>query len=438
MRRRGKRWMVVVAILMGVAAAVVLLRLRRDGYLPTPVTVTAEPAPTSIPLPTPTAAPTGTVRPSPQPTPVVEPPSADATVAPTPRPTRVVLPPEPLALPAGFVISIYAEGLSGPRMMALDANGVLYVAERGARRIVRLPDVDGDGVADGILPVAVGLNAPSSIAFAPDGSLYVGETTRVLRLSDPDASGSYGVSQVIVSGLPEGGHNTRTLLFSADGATLFVSVGSSCNVCEERDPRRAAVVAYTPMGEGERIYAGGLRNAVGLALRPGTAELWVTNNGRDWLGDDQPPETIYLIQAGDDAGWPRCHSGRIVDPEYGYEGACEGVLSPMVEMQAHTAPLGLTFYAGAAFPEEYQGDLFVALHGSWNRSRPVGYQVIRVPVDETGRAMPAVDFVTGWLREDGTQWGRPVDVLTGADGSLFISDDGGGRIYRVFYAGASE
>jgi glucose/arabinose dehydrogenase len=320
-------------------------------------------------------------------------------------------------------------------MMALDGDGVLHVAERGERRIVRLPDADGDGVADAIVPVSTGLNAPSSIAFAADGALYVGETTRVLRLTDRDAAGVFRASDVIVSGLPEGGHNTRTVLLSADGATLFVSVGSSCNVCDESDPRRAAVVSYTLDGRDERILARGLRNAVGLALRPGATELWVTNNGRDWLGDDQPPETVYIIREGDDAGWPRCHSARIVDPDFGFEGACDGVLAPVVEMQAHTAPLGLTFYTGRRFPAEYQGDLFVALHGSWNRSQPVGYKVVHIPLDDQGSPGPVQDFVSGWLRPDGSQWGRPVDVLTGADGSLFISDDGAGRIYRVFYIG---
>jgi glucose/arabinose dehydrogenase len=266
----------------------------------------------------------------------------------------------------------------------------------------------------------------------------VGETTRVLRLRDPDGDGVFQEREVIVDGLPAEGHTTRTVLFSPDWEQLYVSVGSSCNVCIEADERRAAILRYDPDGGGEMIFARGLRNAVGITFRPDSNELWATNNGRDWLGDDLPPETVYHVQQGDDAGWPYCHSGRIVDPDLGAEGACESVSAPVVEMQAHSAPLGLTFYTGEQFPEPYRGDLFVAFHGSWNRSQPTGYKVVRIPM-QTGRPGSAPDsvedFAVGWLRENGSNWGRPVDVLTGSDGSLFVSDDGEGRIYRIFYAG---
>jgi glucose/arabinose dehydrogenase len=237
--------------------------------------------------------------------------------------------------------------------------------------------------------------------------------------------------QVIIDGLPSGGHSTRTVLFSPDWSTLFVSVGSSCNVCDEEDSRRAAIVRYNPDGSQEEIYAYGLRNAVGITFRPGTDELWATNNGRDMLGDDLPPETIYLVQEGKDYGWPRCHSGRIVDPEFGSPDACQGVEPPMIEMQAHSAPLGLEFYSGTQFPSAYHGNLFVAFHGSWNRSVPTGYKIVRIPMND-GNPGPGQDFATGWL-VDGSSWGRPVDVLTAPDGSLFISDDGGGKIYRITY-----
>ena len=239
----------------------------------------------------------------------------------------------------------------------------------------------------------------------------------------------------MIDGLPSGGHNTRTVLLSLDGEYLFVSIGSSCNVCIEEDERRATIMRYAPDGSEEMIYAEGLRNAVGITFRPGTNELWATNNGRDWLGDDQPPETVYHVQQGEDAGWPRCHAARIVDPEFGESGACEGVAEPEVEMQAHSAPLGLTFYTGEQFPADYHGDMFVAFHGSWNRSTPTGYKVIHIPMDDQGTPGTVRDFAVGWLREDGSDWGRPVDVVTGAEGSLFISDDAGGKIYRVFYAG---
>lgn len=440
---------IAVALVIAVAVlgvAYMFFRLSQTGYLPRRVTLTAEPAPTSVPLttappaePSTTNTPSPTETPSPSPSPDATTPAAQPTEEPTEAsttasPTRVVEPPESVVLPPGFGISLYQQGLSGPRMMAVGPDGHVYVAERGQNRIVRLPDRDSDGVADAVEIVAEELSAPSSLAFYEDGSLYVGEPSRVLRITlsgEPPVAESV---EVIVSGLPTGGHNTRTVLFSPDWAWLYVSVGSSCNVCDENDARRAAIVRYRPDGSDETIYATGLRNAVGITFRPGTGELWATNNGRDWLGDDQPPETIYVVEQGDNAGWPRCHSGRIVDPEFGEDGDCEGVADPVVEMQAHTAPLGLGFYTGSAFPEDYRGDLFVALHGSWNRSVPVGYTVVRIPI-EGGEPGPVMDFAAGWLRPDGSQWGRPVDVVTAADGSLLISDDGEGRIYRVFYQG---
>jgi len=348
----------------------------------------------------------------------------------------VIPPQKPVRLPAGFSIGVFAQGLENPRMLAIGPDGALYVAERGAGRVVRLPDADGNGQADRVEALAEGLESPSSLAFHPDGSLYVAETTRVWRLSSPDSQGVFQERRVVIDGLPGGGHSTRTLRFSPDGSVLFVSIGSSCNACREEDPRRAAILRYNPDGSGESLYAAGLRNAVGITFRPapGQAELWATNNGRDFLGDDQPPETVYRVMDGEDYGWPRCHAGRIIDPEHGSAGSCAGVPAPLVEIQAHSAPLGLTFYTGSQFPAEYQGDLFVTLHGSWNRSVPVGYKLVRVPVDGDSLG-PVEDFAVGWLEESGSAWGRPVDVITGSDGSLFVSDDEGGAIYRIFYTG---
>jgi glucose/arabinose dehydrogenase len=352
-----------------------------------------------------------------------------------------VPPEQPITLPPGFGISRFAEGLRDPRMMTVGPDGDLYVAERGAGRIVRLPDRDGDGVSDEVIAVAEGLRSPSSLDVHADGSLYVGETTRILRLRDPDGDGIYQERETVIDGLPSGGHSTRTVLLSPAAATteegegyLFVSIGSSCNACIEEDERRATIMRYRPDGSEGMIYVEGMRNAVGITFRPGTGELWATNNGRDWMGDDQPPETVYHVQQGEDAGWPYCHAARIVDPEFGEAGACEGVAEPELEMQAHSAPLGLTFYTGEQFPAPYHGALFIAFHGSWNRSVPTGYKVVYAPMDE-GTPGTVQDFAVGWLLENGNDWGRPVDVVTGADGSLFISDDSGGRIYRVFYAG---
>jgi len=317
-------------------------------------------------------------------------------------------------------------------MLAIGPDGQLYVADRDANRIVRLPDQNEDGIADAIQIVADDLNRPSSLAFYNDGSLYIGETTRILRLSAPDARGVFQERQVIIEGLPSAGHNTRTVLFSPDWQTLFVSIGSSCNDCIENDPRRATIMRYNPDGSSGQVFASGLRNAVGITFRPGTNELWATNNGRDYLGDDLPPETINLVGQGDDFGWPRCHAGDIIDPELGSPTACQGVAQPMVKMQAHSAPLGLAFYTGSQFPVEYHAGLFVAFHGSWNRSLPTGYKVVFIPFQD-GKPGPLQDFATGWLAN--SVWGRPVSVITAPDGSLFVSDDSGGYVYRIIYIG---
>lgn len=348
---------------------------------------------------------------------------------------QVINPPEkPISLPPGFGISVYADELDDPRMIELGPDGHLYVAERGAGRILRFPDRNGDGLLDRVEVAASGLIRPSSLDFYQDGSLFVGETRRIVRLSDPDGDGVYQEVEEVIAGLPAGGHSTRTVLFSPDFQSLFVSIGSSCNVCLEEDERRAAIVRYNPDGSDPKIFARGLRNAVGITFRPGTGELWATNNGRDFLGDDLPPDAVYMIEEGKDYGWPRCHVGRIIDPEFGAPGVCENVPPALVEIQAHSAPLGLEFYGGDRFPREYQGDLFVALHGSWNRSVPVGYKVIRIPISADGVPGPAEDFAVGWLI-GGSAWGRPVDLASGVDGSLYLSDDAGGKIYRIFFNG---
>ena len=404
-------------------------------------TVDAPTAPTTVPIgaaQAATAAPPAEQTPAPAPTsqPVdAATPAASATdipQAPAAQATEVIAPADTLALPEGFGISVYQSKLKGPRMLALGPDNQIYVAERAAGRIVRLPDADGNGLSDQIDVVVEGLDSPSSVIFDRNGDMLVATTTQVIRYTQ--TNNGYNNPTVIIDDLPSGGHSTRTLLLSPDQETLYVSVGSSCNVCDEADPRRAAIVAYDPDGTNERIYAEGLRNAVGITLRPGTAEVWATNNGRDMLGDDQPPETVYLVdQPGLDFGWPRCHSGRISDPQFGSEAACEGVVDPVVEMQAHSAPLGLAFSQGVAtaFPPPYDNGLYVAFHGSWNRTVPTGYKIVFIPL-EGSEPGPVQDFAAGWLKNDGTVWGRPVDLLFGADGALYVSDDSSGFIYRIF------
>ncbi len=335
-----------------------------------------------------------------------------------------------VTVPPGFAVNVFADGLDGPRFIAFGPDGALYVAERGAGRVVALSDGDGDGRADNVQTVADGLDRPHSLAYHL-GAWYVGVPGGVVRLTTGDGSGE--TRTALIDDLPSDGvHTTRTVAFLPDGR-LVVAVGSSCNVCVEDDPRRAAILVYDAGGGDGRLFATGLRNAVGLAIEPASGALWVTNNGRDLMGDDTPPETVYVVNDGDDFGWPACHAGNIIDPEFGAPGACDDSVAPAVTLQAHMAPLGLAFYTGQTFPEAYHGNLFIALHGSWNRPEPVGYKVMRVPVDGGRAAGPAEDFATGWLR-DGRVSGRPVGLAVGPDGALYVSDDRAGFIYRITYS----
>lgn len=334
-------------------------------------------------------------------------------------------------LPPGFRIQTFASGLGAPRMMAVSPGGDLFVSVPARGQIVALPDRDGDGRADRVVVYAEGLNRPHGLAFFR-GFLHVAETGAVVRFRSRPGDLAGDMPEVVVRDLPSGGgHWTRTIAFGPDGK-MYVSVGSSCNVCQERDPRRAAILQYNPDGTGERIFARGIRNAVGIAFRPQTGELWATNNARDWLGDDFPPDTILLVKEGAHYGWPSCNGRRVPDPDFGRPDFCKTTALPAAEIQAHSAPLGLTFYAGGMFPAEYGGSLFVALHGSWNRSVPTGYKVIRIPMRGGTPGTPQ-DFATGWLR-GGRAWGRPVDVITGRDGALYVSDDRTGAIYRISYS----
>ncbi len=347
------------------------------------------------------------------------------------EPTASTAPAAQRGLQPGFELTVFAEGLERPRFMSVGPDGTLYVGSNvRSGNVWALPDRNRDGRADSINVFAGGLRAPHSVAWRA-GWLYVGETQRVIRLRDTDGDLRADQREVVVAELPAGGqHFTRTVGFGPDGS-LYVSVGSSCNVCEESDPRRAAILRFQPDGRGREIHARGLRNAVGFTWHPDTGELWATDNGRDWLGDDLPPEELDRIRAGDDHGWPYCYGRRIPDPETGSAERCARTQPATFEMPAHTAPLGLTFYTGTMFPEEYRGDLFIALHGSWNRSVPAGYKVMRVRFRD-GQPVALEDFVDVWLTGGRTQH-RPVDVAVAPDGALFISDDQGGTIFRLTY-----
>ncbi len=349
-----------------------------------------------------------------------------------------------LNLPAGFAASVYALPGGGPRFMALSPDNRVFVALMARGQAVELVD-DGSGTFASAQTVLDGLNAPSSLAFF-GGYLYVGETNEIVRYPYQDGTVDASQRQVVVPNLPTGGHATRTVGFGPDGL-MYVAVGSSCNVCIEQNPLRAAISVYQPDGSGGQTYAAGLRNAVGFTWQPGTGDMWASVNGRDNIGQDMglsgaqatqttdnlPADYVTRITAGGNYGWPRCYDDHQLDPKFGDAGFCATTLAPSVEIQAHSAPLGLAFYTGAAFPQPYQSDLFVALHGSWNRSVPTGYKLVRVHF-ENGQPAAVYDFATGFL-VGGQAWFRPVGVLALPDGSLLVSDDQGGAVLRITYAG---
>lgn len=329
-----------------------------------------------------------------------------------------------LRVPTGFAVSVFAPNLGGVRYLVVGPDNVVYASRPDAGVIVKLPDANHDGIADSAVVVARGLREPFGIAFRGD-TMYVAEMTSVKRF-DPGAAAPV----TVVPRLPSGGHSTRTVVFGPDGR-MYVSVGSSCNLCDESDSMRAAVLQFNPDGSGGRVFARGLRNSVGLAFHPTTGELWATNNDRDNLGDEVPPERINIVKDGRYYGWPRCYLPGTRNPEYS-NADCSTVEPPAITFQAHSAPLGLAFYGGTTFPREYRGDVFVAYHGSWNRSVPTGAKVVRVRVNG-GRPVGVEDFIVGWQRPDGSRWGRPVGVVSAPDGALLVSDDMGGKIWRVSY-----
>jgi glucose/arabinose dehydrogenase len=309
-----------------------------------------------------------------------------------------------LKIPAGYKIEVFADGFTRPRLLAFEPeSGDLYLTETGTGKVWNV--TKGEVVVQGIKNV-------HGIAFFKS-DLYLASTTSIFRYRD-------GKLETLVSDLPSGGHYTATIAFGRDGK-MYVSRGSSCNACEN-EIRRAAILRFDQDGKNEEIFASGLRNDVGMAFHPKTGQLWTTENGRDRLGDDLPPEEINIIKRGKNYGWPYCYSQNVPDPDFGSAEICADKEPPYIEMPAHSAPLGLRFDEGA-------NNLYVAFHGSWNRSVPTGYKVVRIS-DPTGEPKIA-DYITGWRPEGEAAWGRPVDVIFDGNGTMFISDDSAGVIYRL-------
>lgn len=343
-----------------------------------------------------------------------------------------------LRVPEGFRANLFAVGLEHPRWIAVAENGDVFLAEPRAGRITFMRDEDLDGRADLVTVFWEGFRSPHGLAFA-GGYLYVADTRAVWRF--PYRPGQVRASAPPVRVTPPGalgsagGHWTRNLVFSPDGRRFFVAIGSQGNLAEEPAPR-ATVRVFNADGSGGRTFAAGLRNAVGIAFYPGTEDLYVVVNERDGLGDDLPPDYLTRIGDGDFFGWPYAYLGPNPDPDLGdlRPDLVARTRVPDVLFQAHSAPMGLVFYDAAQFPEAYRGDAFVALRGSWNRSRPTGYKVVRVPFRD-GRPVGVYEnFATGFWAAGGKRarvWGRPVGLALAADGSLLIADETGAAVWRV-------
>lgn len=340
-----------------------------------------------------------------------------------------------LHAPPGFSLSIFADNLPHARSLALGDNGTVFVGTGIEGAVYAVQDSNADGVADKRFIIANDLYMPNGVAYK-DGSLYVAEINRIIRfdritqqLADPPKP------IVVYDRFPsEQHHGWKYLRFGPDNK-LYTSVGAPCNICEPEKPIYSSLVRLNPDGSGFEVLARGIRSSVGLDWQPGTGSLFFTDNGRDYLGDDLPPDELNQWTAtGQHFGFPYCHGGDIPDPEFSVGKKCSDFTAPVWKIKAHMAPLGLRFYRGGQFPAEFKKQLFVAEHGSWNRTEPQGYRVALIKFKDAKPVSEQV-FIDGWLSKDGSVFGRPVDILELPDGSLLISDDQLGVIYKVEYKG---
>jgi len=341
-----------------------------------------------------------------------------------------------ITLPPGFRIAVYAADVPNARQMAVGPAGIVFVGSRSAGKVYAVVDRDADHRADEVHVLASGLDLPSGVAFR-DGHLYVAAVSRILRFRDVARDLAHPPRpEVVTAAYPaDTHHGWKFIAFGPDGR-LYVPVGAPCNVCPPPGPLHATITRLDLASGRPEVVARGVRNSVGFDFQPETGELWFTDNGRDWLSDDQPPDELNrLTQPGQHFGFPHCHGDGLRDPEHNAGRACDDFTAPARLLGPHVAALGMRFYTGRMFPEKYRGGIFIAEHGSWNRSTPIGYRVSFVRVD-AGRAVSYETFAAGWLR-GGVAAGRPADVLVMPDGALLVADDKAGRIYRITYSGGS-
>lgn len=345
-----------------------------------------------------------------------------------------------LNIPKGFTISEYARGVGSARFFSFNEQDTMFIGTNNNDKIYAIQDTNDDGFAETVNEIASNLSTPHSTYYY-NGDLYVGEENRVSVYRNINNDGSYGSFEVLVNNLPSGntltggGHKTRTVVIGPD-AKMYVSVGSSCNVCIEDDSRRATIMRYNLDGSGEEIFATGLRNTVGFDFNANGA-LYGVDMGRDQIGDDTPPEEVNIIEQGKDYGWPYCYGNNINNPEFNdrKQYCKEKTETPFLNMQAHSAPLGMEFIKQSAteiWPQQYSKGFFVGFHGSWNRTVPTGYKVVFV--DTSGPQPKQYNFLTGWLENNAESWGRPVDVGFDSKGNFYVSDDKQGIIYKVSYS----
>lgn len=337
-----------------------------------------------------------------------------------------------ITLPPGFRIALYAADVRNARQMALGPAGIVFVGSLSEGKVYAVVDRGGDHRADEVHVLARGLDMPSGVAFR-DGALYVAAVSRILRFRDVARDLRHPPTpEVVTDAYPRDTHHGwKFIAFGPDGF-LYVPVGAPCNVCVPPGPLHATITRLDPAGGRPEVVARGVRNSVGFDFHPESGELWFTDNGRDLLGDDQPPDELnHLTRVGQHFGFPFCHGNGLRDPDHNAGRACEQFTAPARLLGPHVAAIGMRFYSGRMFPEKYRGGIFIAEHGSWNRSTPIGYRVTFVKVDG-GRAVSYEPFAEGWLKGS-VAAGRPADVLVMPDGSLLVSDDKAGRIYRISY-----